>query len=218
MTSNLGLFGRWLEVTAITITLLYDRVCVCQSVGSATRTVLAWATTIHTLTWRRRRARTARRSRHHPLLASLRSRRVSHSLVLRETERGEGGLVCMPCSMCVFVQGKSLSLSFFSCSFHFLILIMILNPKLGIRLFFSSISFIFFVFIPTYPSHCCFLLCTWHRVYKCIQQVRYVSCHPFIHLDNDLVHHQPVSEFCLQKWQIQVCTLKTKIFSILYYS
>ena len=82
-----GLFGRYFVWAAFTVTLLYDRVCVCQSVGSATRTVLAWATTIHTPTWPRRRARTARRSRHHPLLASLRSRRVSHSLVLRERQR-----------------------------------------------------------------------------------------------------------------------------------
>lgn len=176
MTSNLGLFGRWLEVTAITITLLYDRVCVCQSVGSATRTVLAWATTIHTLTWRRRRARTARRSRHHPLLASLRSRRVSHSLVLRETERGEGGLVCMPCSMCVFVQGKSLSLSFFSCSFHFLILIMILNPKLGIRLFFFPAYHSSFLFLYLHIHHIAVFFCARDTVFtnafnKCVMSV-----------------------------------------------
>lgn len=92
--SSMGLFfppDGSQDSATITVTLLCDPVCVCQSAGSATRIVPAWATTIHTLTWPRRRARTARRSRHHPLLASLRSRRVSHSLVLTERDRERDG-------------------------------------------------------------------------------------------------------------------------------
>lgn len=100
--------------------------CVCQSVGNATRTAQAWATTIHTLTWRRRRARTARRSRHHPLLASLRNKRVSHSQVLREGEtarekrEGEQSWGCMLCSMCVLEGNRVLIFSPPSVLFFFL--------------------------------------------------------------------------------------------------
>lgn len=136
------------------------------------------------------------------------------TLVLRERdrERGRRRFGCMPCSMCVFVQ-KDLSLSFYFYFFIFLIFMTILNPKCGITFnvpdwhilaqsdififIFVFVLFCFFqhiihLFFPANIFITCFLLCTRHRVRKHIQQVRFVSCHSFICLDRDLLHHQPV--------------------------
>lgn len=164
----MNIFGPFWRVVRISHhhhnTFVWSCVFVCQSVGSAIRTVPDWATTIHTLTWLRKRARTARRSRHPPPPASLRSRRVSHSL---SAERE----ACLHVA-CVFLKGKSLLFFLFFVALDF----QNLNLTFWIRLRVPdgdllallpswdschSVSIPSIFFARVYPLHCfCFLLCT----------------------------------------------------------
>lgn len=161
---------------------------------------------------------------------------MSHSLVLRERqrERGEGGLIaCHVACVCLYKGCLSLILFFFFFvplfsffDFHddFESQILGLDSMFPTetclhswdsRHFFFSAYHPSFCFPPSppYPSHCfCFLLCTRHRVSKCIQQVRFVSCHSFISFDHDSIHyHQPeIKRCCWLMWHEQVCKTASK--------